>query len=103
MLLQVRLRREAPTVAARRLQLYREIEGLIAAALERELGPGEQLAARLSAASLMAGLIAVETAAAEQMAEAGRSFSGAEIDRIFDVTTAYVEAGLSSVTRNGDY
>jgi AcrR family transcriptional regulator len=100
LLLQLRLAREAPTVAARRLQLYREIEDVIAAALERELGAEKELAARLTAASLIGGLKAIEWTAAAQMSEGGPAFSGAEIDRIFDVTISYVEAGLSTVNED---
>jgi AcrR family transcriptional regulator len=98
LLLQLRLGREAPAVAARRLQLDRQIEDVIASALERELGPRRELAARLTAASLIGGLNTVEATAAAQMSEDGRALSGTEIDRLLDVTIAYVEAGLSAVT-----
>lgn len=97
LLLQLRLGREAPGVAARRLQLYREIEGVIAESLEAELGPDRRLAAGLAAASLIGGLNAVEEAAATQMAEGGRALSDADIDRLLDMTVAFVEAGLSAV------
>ena len=62
--MQLKIVREAPTVAARRLQIYRDVEDVIAAALKRELGSGRELAAQLSASALMAGLAAVEAAAA---------------------------------------
>ncbi len=96
LLLQQRLRKEAPTVAARRLQLYGMLEDVIATALERELGPERRLAARLSAATLMGGLAAVEDGSAARMSEGGNAFSPAEIDTLFDATVAYVEAGLAT-------
>ena len=40
LILQLRLGREVPAVGARRLQLNRDIEAVIATALEAELGPG---------------------------------------------------------------
>ena len=95
LLVQMALAREAPTVAARQLQIYREIEDVIAAALERELGPEHGLAAHLSAASLMAGLAAIERAAAAQLADG--VVGGVEPDRILDVAIGYVEAGLAAV------
>jgi AcrR family transcriptional regulator len=97
LLVQLELAREAPTVAARRLQIYRDIEDVIAAALERELGPEHQLAARMSAASLMAGLAAIEGAAAARLSGGGGALGGAETERILDVTVGYLEAGLSAV------
>jgi AcrR family transcriptional regulator len=97
LLLQRRLRDEAPTVAARRLQLYGALEDVIAEALEAELGAERQLAARLAAASLMGGLNAVEHDAAARMSEAGHALSREEIDHVLDVTVAYVEAGLATV------
>ncbi|MDA0164084.1 TetR/AcrR family transcriptional regulator [Solirubrobacter ginsenosidimutans] len=97
MLLQERLRHEAPTVAARRLQLIGALEDVIAAAFEAELGEEQQLAARLTAASLMGGLNVVEQTAAAQMSQRGQALSPAEIDHILDVTIAYVEAGLAAV------
>src|SRR4051794_34818370 len=97
MLVQLRLRREAPSVAARRLQLFRELEDVIAAALERELGPEHQLAGRLTAASLMAGLNAIEDAAAAQLSDGGRAFSQGQVDGILDATIEYVQAGLAAL------
>src|SRR5215208_7701916 len=64
LLLQLRLGREVPAVAARRLQLHRAIEEVIVAALELELGPGNHAVARLSAGSLVAALGTVERTAA---------------------------------------
>jgi AcrR family transcriptional regulator len=95
LLLQLRLRGEAPTVAARRLQISDALEDVIAEALEAELGPERQLAARLTAATLMGGLDAVEKRAAAKLSE-GAHLSPAEIDHILDVTIAYVEAGLAT-------
>jgi AcrR family transcriptional regulator len=91
LLLQQRLRQEAPAVAARRLQLYGAIEDVIAAALEAELG--QQLPARLAAAALMGGLNAIEQSAAAE----GGALTHAALDDILDVTTAYVEAGRAAV------
>ncbi|WP_053226444.1 TetR family transcriptional regulator [Solirubrobacter soli] len=98
LLLQQRLREEAPTVAARRLQLLGAIEDVITEALKLELGPGRELAAQLTAAGLIGGLNAVELTAAAQMGERGVALSPAEIDHILDVTITYVEAGLAAVT-----
>jgi AcrR family transcriptional regulator len=96
LLLQQRLREEAPTVAARRLQISKALEDVIADALERELGPERRLAARLSAATLLGGLTALEETAAARMSNGGDGLSPAETDRILDATIAYVEAGLAT-------
>jgi AcrR family transcriptional regulator len=98
LLLQQRLRHEAPAVAARRLQLYGALEDAIAAALETELGPERELAARLAAASLMGGLNAIETRSAAQLSDSGNALSAAEVDEILDATVAYVDAGLAAVS-----
>ena len=79
------------------LQLFARIEDVIAAALERELGPEQQLAARLSAASLMAGLCAVEESRRRAAVQRRAAPRGAEPDRILDVTIGYVEAGMAAV------
>lgn len=100
LLVQRKLAREAPTVAARRLQIFRDIEDVIAEALERELGPEQQLAARLSAASLMAGLTTLEEAAAARLSDGGHGLGAAETERILDITIGYLEAGLSAVARH---
>jgi AcrR family transcriptional regulator len=97
LLLQHRLRHEAPTVAARFQQLLSAITDVIAAALETELGPGRELAARLTAGSLTAGLQAVEASAAAQMSHRGRALSPTEIDHILDTTVAYAQAGMAAV------
>jgi len=98
LLLQLRLREEAPTVAARRLQIANALEDVIASALDAELGPGRHLAARLTAAALLGGLGAVEQGAAARLSQGGHALSPAEIDHIFDVTLAYVEAGMAAVS-----
>jgi AcrR family transcriptional regulator len=98
LLLQVRLRREAPAVAARRLQLYGALEDVIAAALETELGTGRELEARLAAASLMGGLNTIETRSAAQLSDGGNALSPTEVDDILDATVAYVEAGLAAAS-----
>jgi AcrR family transcriptional regulator len=98
LLLQQRLRHEAPAVAARRLQLYGALEDAIAAALETELGPERELAARLAAASLMGGLNAIETRSAAQLSDSGNALSAAEVDEILDATVAYVDAGLAAAS-----
>ena len=100
LLVQRKLAREAPTVAARRLQIFRDIEDVIAAALERELDPQHQLAARLSAASLMAGLAAIEEAAAARLSAGEHGLGTGETERILDVTIGYLEAGLSVVAQS---
>ena len=97
LLLQQQLRAEAPTVAARRLQLLGAIEDVIAEALLEEFGPERELAARLTASGLVGGLNAVELTAAAQMSERGVALSPTEIDHILDVTITYVEAGLAAV------
>jgi AcrR family transcriptional regulator len=83
LVLQLKLAREVPTVGARRLQLYGEAQRVIADAFETEVGPGERLAAELSAASLVEALRVVEETAAARMQEDGRALGDAEIDRLF--------------------
>jgi AcrR family transcriptional regulator len=95
LLLQLRLRREAPSVAARRLQIYSQLEGVIAAALEAELG--QELAARLSAAALMGGLNAVEATAAARLEQGGGALASEEVERILDAAVAYVQAGTAAI------
>ena len=52
---------------------------MIADALERELGPERQLAARLAAASMMAALRLIEETAAARMEQQDRALTDAEI------------------------
>ena len=97
LILQLRLGREVPSVGARRLQLSREIEAVIALALEAELGPGKHLAARLAAASLIAALNTIEEAAAAHMEQDGRGLTATEIDRLVDDAVSFVHAGVSAI------
>lgn len=97
LVLQLRLAREVPTVGARRLQLYRDVERVVAQALEAELGPDEQFAARLAAASLIAALAIAEETAAARMEDGQRALDGSEIDGLFDDAVAFAEAGMSAI------
>jgi AcrR family transcriptional regulator len=97
LLLQRRLAREVPVVGARRLQIFREFERIVAEALERELAPGEHLAARLAAASLMAALGVAEDAAATRMEQDERALSDAEIDAFLDDAIAFAQAGMAQL------
>jgi AcrR family transcriptional regulator len=97
LILQLRIGREVPAVGARRVQLNREIELVIATALEAELGPGERLAARLAAASLVATLSTIEETAAARMEQEGRGLTAAEIDQLLDGALAFVHAGVAAV------
>jgi AcrR family transcriptional regulator len=97
LLLQRRLRQEAPTVAAHFQQVISALTDVIAAALETELGAEEHLVARLTAGSLTAGLQAVEASAAAQMSHRGHALAPVEIDQILDATVAYVQAGMAAV------
>jgi AcrR family transcriptional regulator len=95
--LQRRLMVEIPSVAARRHQVYARFEDIIAEALARELDSG--LAARLVAASLLAALGTVETAAVERTEAGGRALSAAEVDQLLDATMAFIDGGLAGVRR----
>ena len=97
LLLQLRLGREVHAVAARRLQLYREIEDVIAAALEAELGPDKHLAARLTAGSLVAALDTVERTAEARMREGDGALPPAEVEHLLDLAVAFVTAGIAGV------
>jgi AcrR family transcriptional regulator len=97
LVLQLRLARDVPSVGARRLQLRRDIERSVADALEAELGPGEQLAARLAAAALVAGLEIAEETAAARMDEQDRALTAVEIDRLLDAAVAFAEAGMAAL------
>ena len=72
-MVQARLAREVPAVGARRLQVAKDIERVIAGALEAELGHGRHIAARLAAASLMAALDIAEESAVAQMEQQERA------------------------------
>jgi AcrR family transcriptional regulator len=95
MLLQRRLAREVPAVAARRLRILGEVQRVVADALERELG--DALTARLAAASLVAALDVAEDAAAARMEQGGRALGEAEIDEVLDAAIAYTEAGVAAL------
>jgi AcrR family transcriptional regulator len=97
LLLQLRLMREVPTVGARRLQLFGDIERAIADALEAELGPDQQLAARLAAASMMAALRVAEETAADRMEQQERALTDAEIGTLLDDAMTYVDAGIAAI------
>jgi AcrR family transcriptional regulator len=96
--LQLRLVREVPVVAARRLQIYGDIERVIADALEVELGPGRQLAARLAAASMMAALRLTEETAVRRMEQQDGALADAEIATLLDDAVAFAEAGIAVVS-----
>ena len=93
--LQLRLAREVPTVGARRLRLFAEVERVIAATLARLDEPGDAFAARLAAAAIVAALRVAEETAAARMAADGRALSADEIDALLDTATAFARAGMT--------
>lgn len=95
-ILQLRLAREVPGVGARRLQLYREAQRVIADELAAEAGDSP-LAPQLAAAALVASLSVVEERAAASMQEEGRSLTPEEIDALFENAVAFAEAGISAL------
>jgi AcrR family transcriptional regulator len=97
LLLQRRLAREVPVIGAARVKLFRDAELVIAAALERELGPDEHLSTRLAAAALVAALGVAEDAAAARMEADGRPLSAAEVDRLIDDAFRFAEAGIAAL------
>jgi AcrR family transcriptional regulator len=101
LLLQRRLAREVPVVGARRLQIFRDVEAVVAEALERERGPDEHLATRLAAASLMAALGVAEDAAAARMEQDKRALTDTEIDAVLDDAVAFAEAGMAGLRARG--
>jgi hypothetical protein len=96
--LQLRLGREVHAVAARRLQLYRQIEDVIATALEAELGPDKHLAARLTAGSLVAALDTVERTAEARLQDGDGAMPPAEVEHLLDLAVAFVTAGIEGVS-----
>jgi len=92
LVVQLGLVREVPGVGARRLQIYGELERVVADALEGELGG--RLPAELVAASLLAGLRIVEDTAAARM-EAGGELTQAEIEALLDDAVRFAEAGIA--------
>jgi AcrR family transcriptional regulator len=97
MLVQRRLAREVPAVGARRAQLFRVVEEVVAGALENELGAERRLSARLAAAALVAALGVAEDAAAERIERDGGPLEPEEIDAILDAAVAFAEAGLAAL------
>lgn len=97
LVLQLRLAREVPIVGARRLQLYRDVELVVAGALETELGPGAHIAAQLAAASLIAAVGIAEETAAERMSRDARALSEREIDELLDTAVTFAQAGMSAI------
>jgi AcrR family transcriptional regulator len=97
LLLQRQLAREVPAIAATRLRVFGEIEGVVAAALERELG--DALVARLAAGSLIAALGVAEDTAAAHMEADGGALTEEEVDAILDAAIAYTEAGVAALRK----
>jgi AcrR family transcriptional regulator len=97
LVLQLRLAREVPVVGARRLQLHGDIERVIAEALAAELGPREELAAQLAAASLVAGVRVAEETAAARMEQKKRALTERETAKLLDDAVAFAEAGISAL------
>ena len=97
LVLQLRLAREVPAVGARRLRLYRDVQAVVAEALEAELGPDAHLPARLAAAALIAAVGIAEETAAARMEEGGEPLSAAEVDALLEDAAAFAEAGLAAV------
>jgi AcrR family transcriptional regulator len=98
LVLQQRLVREVPAVGARRLALHGEMENAIASSLEAELGPGQELAARLAATALVAGLRVAEETAAARMEHEQRELSEAEATALLDRAVAFAEAGIAAIS-----
>lgn len=99
LVLQLRLARDVPAVRARRLQHYADVERVIAASFDQELGPDEHLAAELAAAALVAGLRVVEEGAADRMEREQRALDAAEVDRLLDDAVRFAEAGIAALRR----
>ena len=97
LVLQLALAREVPVVGARRLQLYGDVERVIADALVAELGPREQLAAQLAAASLVAAVRTVEETAAARMEQKKRALTERETATLLDAAVTFAEAGISAL------
>jgi AcrR family transcriptional regulator len=95
LVLQLRIAREVPVVGARRLQLYGDVERVIAEALAAEIR--EELAAQLAAASLVAGVRIAEETAASRMEQRKRALTDRETARLLDDAVAFAEAGISAL------
>jgi AcrR family transcriptional regulator len=98
LVLRRRLGREVPVVGARQLQLYDAVERTVADALEQELGPDRQLAARLAAASMIAALRTAEEIAAARMEQRGRELADSEIATLLHDAAAFVKAGIAAIS-----
>jgi len=99
LVLQVRLMREVPVVAARRLRLHRDLEDVIANALAAELSSDHPLAAQLVASSLLTALRMIEETAADRMERQERPLSETEVTALLDDAVAYAEAGVEALRR----
>ena len=97
LILQLRLGREVPAVGARRLQLNRDIEAVIAPRSRPSWVRAGTSPPASRPASLIAALGTVEEAAAAHMEQDGRGLTAAEIDRLLDDAVAFVDAGVSAV------
>jgi AcrR family transcriptional regulator len=97
LVLQQRLAREVPVVGARRLQLYGDAERAIADSLDAELGLEQQLAARLAAAALVAGLRVAEETAAARMEQEDRALTAPEVAALLDGAVEFAEAGIAAI------
>jgi AcrR family transcriptional regulator len=95
LVLQLKIAREVPVVGARRLQLYGDVERVIAGALADEIH--EALAAQLAAASLVAGVRIAEETAAARMEQKQRALTQRETDDLLDSAVAFAEAGISAL------
>jgi AcrR family transcriptional regulator len=93
LLLQRRLEREVPAVAARKLRILRDFERVFAEALERELDPFD---ARLTAACLVAAL---DTAEAEAAVALERGEVPADAGEFLDRAVAFATAGAKITSR----
>jgi AcrR family transcriptional regulator len=95
LVLQLQIAREVPVVGARRLQLYGDVERVIAGALADEIR--EELAAQLAAASLVAGVRIAEETAAARMERRQGALAQNETDNLLDAAVAFAEAGISAL------
>jgi AcrR family transcriptional regulator len=95
LVLQLKIAREVPVVGARRLQLYGDVERVIAGALADEIR--EEPAAQLAAAALVAGVRIAEETAAARMERRQRALTQRETDDLLDAAVAFAEAGISAL------
>jgi AcrR family transcriptional regulator len=94
-----RLGDEVPAVGAARSRVQRDIEGVIAEALAKEVGAEDPLPARLVAGALASAIGVVEAEAAARFADGGGPLEPADVDALFDTAVAFVDAGLERVLR----